>query len=541
MALVSADQLAAQWRGLNEIGAPRQAALIVGLAAAIALAFGAVLWSRESNYQLLAQGVSDREMAAMTQALSGAGIDYRMDPGGTRLMVPATAVARARMELATADLPAKAPTGYEILDQDTGFGTSRMMEAVRHRRALEGELARSIGSIRGVNTARVHLALPEPSAFLRDRQRASASVVTHLGSAGQLDRSQVNGVVSLVANSVPQLDPARVSVVDQRGQLLSDSGQESVSERAGGYQRLTRQLESEYAARIRDLLSPLVGRSGVRAQVNAAIDYTVTERTREDFAPDEQVVRSERVSEQTGGADGAGGVPGALANQPPAGGEAGAAADQGAGNGAQGDAEAPSGNREVVRNFEIGRTLEYSKPVPGQVQRLSVAVMLDHAPQTNADGELERAALAPEQMERARALVREAVGFDADRGDTLSVTNEAFRRDIEPIPDAPAAPFWDQPRLWEWLRDLLGGLALIAVALFVLRPTLKSLAAGGGAASGALPGGATAGPGLPAGGEGVQAPEQTYEQRLSQARGLAQQDPQGTARIAGEWLDGAKD
>jgi flagellar M-ring protein FliF len=545
MALFSTDQLAAQWRGLNHLGALRQVGLIIGLAAAIALAVGAVLWSQQPSYRLLLQGVSGAEMAEVTQALSRSGIDYRIDPGGTRILVPAGDVARARMQLATADLPAKPPTGYEILDQDTGFGASRMMEAIRHRRALEGELARTIASISGVQSARVHLALPDPSAFLRDQQQPSASVVAHLGSAARLDGKQVDGIVNLVANSVPQLDPARVSVVDEQGRLLSDNGADPALEQASAYQRLTRQLESEYVARIRDILAPLVGRSGVRAQVNASVDYTRTETTREDYDPQQSAVRSERVVEDGVTERTARGVPGALSNQPPGAGEAAAEGEGGGeddGANAQGAEAAASGartSREVVRNFEIDRTLEHSRPVPGRIERLSVAVMLDHAPQRNTEGQVERVALAPEELERARDLVRQAVGFNAERGDTLSLSHSPFRREADPVAEAPATPLWEQPRLWAWLRDLVGGLAIIVLALFVLRPALKGLASTGTTGAQALPSAGDDAAGLPpAAGADAQS-EQTYEQRLSEARGLAQQDPQRTARIAREWLNGA--
>ena len=460
-------------------------------------------------------------------------------------MVSASDLARARMELASADLPSEPAQGYELLDKDRGLGVSREAEAVRHRRALEGELAQTISSIDGVDQARVHLALPDASAFLRDQQQPSASVAAQLGSAGSVSDKYVEGIVNLVANSVPQLEPEHVSVVDEEGTLLSDNGENSAVEDVGRYQQLTRQLESEYVDRIRDILAPLVGSDGVRAQVDANMDYTRSEVTSEEYSPDDTALRSEQIEREGEQGDIAQGVPGALANQPP--GEAQAQPPGEGGNqeaGGNGD-NAGTSRENITRNYEVDRRLEHSQPVPGELQRLSVAVVVDNPAaggDAGGEGGNEQAPLSDEQLERARSLVRQAVGFNAERGDTLTLTGEAFNRNEQPMGEPADTPFWEDPSLRSWVSDLLVGLGLIALVLFVLRPTLKGLAARGQSDTEALPNdsqsASTMLPGSAEAAPAALANEKPYEQRLSEARGLAQQDPQRTARIAQEWLDG---
>lgn len=549
---VPAGSPAALIQGFIKLPASRQAVLLVALAACIASAIGIVLWARTPDYSLLYGSLEERDAAQVVAALEKAAIPYRLDAATGALRVPSTAVHEARLKLAAEGLPRGSGSGLEMLSQDPGFGVSRFMENARYQHAVEGELARTIGAMDGVQQVRVHLAIPERSVFVRDRDKPTASVMLQLYRGRTVDDGQVAAIVHLVSSSVPDLAASRVTVVDQAGALLTRPAGQAGLNQSGEHYDYARRLEQDYVRRIEDLLAAVVGPGGVRAKVSAEVDFEVTERTREEYQPDRAVLRSsqEESTESATTGTASGGVPGTLSNQPPQGGSlapeaaaapavAGAAtpAASGAAATATPAATAPTPkerSRRSVRNFEIDRTISHSKLAGGGVKRLTVAVVVDDRLASGADGKQTREPRSQEELDRYTALVRDAVGFNAERGDSINVINAAFVPG-EPAPAVASPPVWEQSWLWQAARLLLGAGALAAVLLGVLRPMLRSVRQAGAAVI-AQSGPATT-PALTQTGELSPAP-----QRLAAPAAppplpdLHEQDPQRVMQVMRNWM-----
>src|SRR5579871_2954056 len=291
--------------------------LLVGLAAAVAAGLSIALWWHGPSYSLLYGNLATEDQAQIAQALDAAQIPYRLQPGSNSIEVPAERLTDARLKLAGQGLP-EGGGGFALMEKEPGFGVSQFMENARYQHALETELARTIAALRPVEGARVHLAVPRQSAFVRDHKGASASVFLQLKQGRRLEQEQIQAIVNLVASSIPDLEANEVTVVDQQGRLLSSpEGHDQFGMREQQYDMIHR-LEDDYAQRIEALLAPLVGAGRARAQVVAQMDMSVTEEAREAYRPDSQIVRSEQTSEQTSrDASAAQGVPGSLSNQPP--------------------------------------------------------------------------------------------------------------------------------------------------------------------------------------------------------------------------------
>src|SRR5580698_376881 len=363
--------------------------LLIGIAAAVAAGVTVVLWTRGPSYSLLFANIAAEDQSQIAQALDASQIPYRVSPGGSGIEVSTEHLSDARLKLAGQGLP-EGGGGFALLDKDPGFGVSQFMENARYQHALETELGRTIANLRPVEGARVHLAIPRQSAFVRDQHPASASVFVQVKPGRRLEQGQVQAIVNLVASSIPEMEATQVTVVDQQGRLLSSPG--SHDEFALGEQQfdMIHQLEDDYTQRIEALLAPMIGAGRVRAQVVAQMDMAVSEEAHEQYRPDSQSVRSEQVSEQNSrDGSGAGGVPGALTNQPPPAGVAQAppnTAPQNANN-ANGAANATAANKapatgatgltqpvggasagsdtssskSTTRNYEIDRTLAYTR------------------------------------------------------------------------------------------------------------------------------------------------------------------------------------
>src|SRR4051812_26297195 len=381
--------------------------LLVGVAAAIAAGVGVMLWSVGPTYSLLYANLGGEDAAQITQSLDSARIPYKLDDGGQSISVPSEQISSARLKLAAQGLP-ESGGGVNAMTKDPGFGVSAFMESARYQHALETELARTIASLQNVQGARVHLAMSRQSAFVSDRRPGSASVFLQLKAGRRLDDEQVQAISNLVASSVPELQAAQVTVVDQAGRLLSAPNGDSDAAIRDKMFEAAHRLEESYANRIQEMLTPLVGPGRVRAQVVAQIDMSTTEQTREQYNPQSQVVRSESTSEDAAknGSGNAGGVPGALTNQPPVPGVAlppGAqpqVAQSGATppGGAAGVATTPntgtssavtgpdSTSRQSTKNYEIDRTMAYTRQPAGKLTRLSVAVLIDNLRTTDKDG-----------------------------------------------------------------------------------------------------------------------------------------------------------
>ena len=482
----------------------RQAGVLVGIAAAVALGGWVVMWSRTPHYSMLYSDLSDRDLTQVADALKSSQIPYRIDPDSGALMVESTKADDARMQLAAAGLPKGSARGFELMEQEPSFGTSQFMEKARYQHAIEGELSRSIARIDNVRAARVHLALPAESVFARAKREPSASVIVDLYGGRRLEPAQVSAIAHLVSASVPNLPSSRVTVIDSRGNLLTDAKRDEQMAVTNQRFEYTRKLEQSYVERVQAILEPFVGPDGVRAEVAADLDFTATEQTRESFNPDLPAVRSERLLEEERIGAGPGGVPGALSNSPPeqaaapeqatapqdpaVAGEAGAAAPAGAKTQA---APPPASKRsQTTRNYEIDRTISHTRQSVGTLRKLSVAVVL-RKPQPvvpaavpAAPGQPAAAAPAPaapveftaDELARMTQLVKDAVGFDAARGDTVTVSPTTFVGPAAPEP-LPPLPIWEQPWAWDVGKQVLGGLFVLLLFFGLLRPAVKSLVA----------------------------------------------------------------
>jgi flagellar M-ring protein FliF len=510
--------------------AVKQILLLVGLAAAVAAGVALVLWSQGENYTPLYSGLADRDIGEISTQLESAGVPYEVDPASGSLLVPADRKYEVRMQLASSGLPRGAGFGIDEMPDRSSFGQTPFMENALYVRAVETELARTIGSMQPVEMARVHLALPPQSVFLRQKREPSASVMLKLFAGRRLDESQVQAVVHLVASSVPDLVPSRVTVVDQSGALLTSQNGDSTASLTTSQFEYRKQIESDYAQRIQSLLGSIVGPERVRASVSAEIDFTQVEETRESFDPNVQLVRSEQTSEDTRRGDGVQGVPGALSNQPPevAAPPAGTAAAAGA------TAEAVSTSRTATRNFELDKTVSHTRGAIGSIQRLSIGVLVDNKPPATRNGQ--PTPLTEQEIASLTDIVRQAVGFDEARGDTISVVNSAFQP-VAPLAQPDAPPFWENPALWSIARQVLGAALVLALAYFVLRPMMQVLTRPQpvAAAPAAVEFAAQMQPMLMPGGRVLGLP-MGYEDRMAAARSVAGQDPRQVAQVVRNWV-----
>jgi len=551
-----ANDIAAQNFSAPLASAIKPLLILVGIAAAVAVGLSVALWSRGTSYSLLYANLAADDQARIAQALDAAQIRYRLQPTSNGIEVATEHLAEARLKLAGQGLP-EGGGGFALLDKDPGFGVSQFVESARYQHALETELARTIANLRPIEGARVHIALPRQSAFVREQRAASASVFVQLKAGQRLEQQQVQAIINLVASSIPELDAHQVTVVDQQGRLLSQPpGHDEFSLREEQFD-LVHRLEDDYRERIEALLAPLVGSGHVRAQVVAQLDMSVSEEAREQYRPDSQIVRSEQVSEQQS-RDGAGaqGVPGALSNQPPPGGVAApappavpaAAKPAGSAPGAAAPpapasvAPAPeSSTRESTRNYEIDRTLAYTREPAGRLKRLTVAVLIDdpHEAAGQGGGKAQSAPLSSAQLEHITQLVKDAVGFDQARGDTVSVVNASFAAEA-PVPEGPlqAPAIWERPLFHDLLRLVAGAVVLIVLVLAVLRPLMKNLLAALQRERLAAPAAA------PAGSAALASPSAANAvvlldpaQQLTQARTLVHQDPKRVAQVVRGWVE----
>ncbi|WP_042428174.1 flagellar basal-body MS-ring/collar protein FliF [Comamonas granuli] len=530
----------------------------IGVVLLVAAAMAAVLLGRQQDYRVLFANLSDKDGGAIVAQLTQMNVPYRYTEGGGAIMVPSDRVHDVRLRLASQGLPKGTVTGFEVMESGR-FGVTQFQERLNFQRGLEGELTRSIQSLSSVQSARVHLALPQQNGFFREQQKPSASILVSLYPGRTLDRAQIAGIVHLVAASVPELQPAAVSVLDDSGKLLSQSGEAGNGAAVDAQQlQYVQQIEQQYTRRIMEILEPVVGRNNIKAQVTAELDFSQTDSTQEQYrpnqTPDAAVVRSQQVLESretaTSTSTGPVGV-GAVANQPPAPSAApinGAnPAPQAAGQagGQQQGTDTGSSKRESTTNYEVDKTVRVTRGNNWAIKRVNAAVVVNYQSVTDAKGKVEQKPLSPEQMEKMTALVRETVGYSRDRGDSVNLMNAPFQQ--EPVV-ANDTPLWKQPETQELARSLAWpvGMALFAalVLLGLVRPALKAL--GGpraipmaGAQLDAVEADQPERPALPAPAKKEQQAVATPEQlRLEEARALARSNPVAVANIVKNWVGG---
>ncbi len=561
---------------LSEMTMLRQVGLMVGLAASVAIGFAVVLWSQQPDYRPLYGSLAGMDGKQVMDTLTTANIPYTIEPNSGALLVKADDVQRARIQLASAGVTQHdGNVGFEILDKDQGLGTSQFMEATRYRRGLEGELARTISSLNNIKAARVHLAIPKSSVFVRDDRKPSASILVELYAGRTLEPSQVMAIVNLVSTSVPELAKSQISVVDQKGNLLSDQAENSELTMAGKQFDYSRRMESMLTQRVQNILQPVLGNDRYKAEVSANVDFSAVESTAESFNPDQPALRSEQsVNEQRSSSSGPQGVPGALSNQPPgpatapqaAGGAAGAAAAIAPGqplldaNGQQimdpatgqpALAPYPADKRvQSTKNFELDRSISHTKQQQGRLTRLSVAVVVDDQVKINAaNGEMTRTPWSADDLNRFTRLVQNAVGFDASRGDSVSVVNVPFS--VEQGEVIAEIPFYSQPWFWDIVKQAVGIIFILILVFGVLRPVLNNITNGKSKELAGFDDG-TGGFGGMGGGDELSndrvslggpqsillpSPTEGYDAQLNAIKSLVAEDPGRVAQVVKEWIN----
>ncbi|HIF0143901.1 TPA: flagellar basal-body MS-ring/collar protein FliF [Yersinia enterocolitica] len=463
--------------------------LLIAASAAVAILVALMLWAKSPDYRVLYSNLNDRDGGDIVTQLTQLNIPYRFADNGGALLIPADKVHETRLRLAQQGLPKGGAVGFELLDQEK-FGISQFSEQVNYQRALEGELARTIGTLGPVLNVRVHLAMPKPSLFVREQKSPTASVTLALQPGRALDDGQINAIVYMVSSSVAGLPPANVTVVDQTGRLLTQSDSAGRDLNAAQL-KFTNEVENRFQRRIETILAPMVGSGNVHAQVTAQVDFASREQTDEEYKPNQAAnqgaVRSQQVStsEQLGGTN-VGGVPGALSNQPsatpvapievpqatPA---AGAGAAANAANrpatAARQTATSSNSRHDQTTNFEVDRTIRHTQQQAGMMQRLSVAVVVNYG----SDKAGKPIALSKDQLAQVESLTREAMGFSTVRGDTLNVVNTPFNA----TDDASGSnlPFWQQPSFFDQLLNIGRYLLILLVAWILWRKLVRPLIA----------------------------------------------------------------
>ena len=538
---------------LDKISSQQKMGLMLAVSAVVALAVAGWMWNQTPDYKVLFSNISDRDGGAIVASLQQMNVPYKFAEGGGAILVPANQVHDVRLKLASQGLPKGGLVGFELMENQK-FGTSQFLEQVNFQRALEGELARSIQSLAAVSGARVHLAMPKQSVFMREQQKPSASVLINLHAGRTLDSQQVSAIMHLVSSSVPNLPFKNVTVVDQHGNLLSRIDESNVNTGLDPSQlKYVQALEQSYIQRIEAILSPIVGQENVRAQVAADIDFAQSEQTSELYKPNQNpadsAVRSQHTSESASRpGSGEGGVPGALSNQPPAPATAPVTTPPAAPNAAQPGAAPgaaavvsptpPNTRKDSTINYEVDKTIQHVRKPVGGIKRLSVAVVVNYRKVTDQNGVTSAKPLTDAEKVQITDLVKEAMGFSNERGDTLNVVNSAFA-DIE-RELIPELPLWKQPDMLELgqqvAKTLLIGALILYLMLGVLRPMLKRM-------------NPPPPPSLPA-----EQPDQSiphvipapkpppqisqHEQTLALARQLARDDPKMVANVVKQWVAG---
>ncbi|HEY9279308.1 MAG TPA: flagellar basal-body MS-ring/collar protein FliF [Eoetvoesiella sp.] len=531
-------------------------------AAAVAIIVVLLLSSRAPDYRVLFSNLEDRDGGAIVTALTQMNVPYKFSENGTALMVPADRVHETRLQLAEQGLPRGGDVGFELLD-NTRFGASQFTEQVTYQRALEGELVSSIEAVHSVQKARVHLAIPRETLFVRERQAPTASVLLTLYPGRTLSSSQVSAITWLVSSSVPNLNAENVSVVDQNGRLLTAPSGEAGAD--GTQRSFVNDIEQRTVQRILTLVSPLVGAGNVRAQATADVDFSLREQTSEVYRPNQKPGEAAVRSEQTSNSEQyqvlpPEGVPGALTNQPPANATApivtpapaaGAVPNAAANAANQANAgpnvtattnplnapawtKQPGNSRhDATINYEVDRTISHIKDPTGKLRRLSVAVVVNY--QRDRDGEL--APLPAAELDKLNELVKDAMGFSQERGDTLTVINSEFNE-----ASAETLPVWKNPE-YQALALALGKYLLIALAVFlvwrkIVRPLVQSAVQ---ANTQAMPAPAAVDDSTEKQKEAEAlkraASMSRYEDNLNTARTMAQKDPRAVAMVLRTWME----
>ena len=534
---------------LSQLSNQKKLGLILSAAAVVALLAGALMWSQTPEYRVLYNNVPDQDGAAIIGALQQMNVPYKFSESGGAILVPEKQVHEVRLRLAGQGLPKGGLAGFELMENQK-FGASQFLEQVNYQRALEGELARSIQSIAAVQSARVHLAIAKPSVFSREKQQPSVSVLLNLHAGRVLSVEQVSAIVHLMSSSVPNLPVKNVTVVDQHGNLLSTQNDKQDSRFDAKQLEYIQELEENYIRRIETILTPITGAANVRAQVTADVDFSRVERAEETYRPNNTeaeaaAIRSQQTLEATStGSKLDGGIPGALSNRPPE--PASAPIEAGGENkeGADKPAVPTDKKKESTTNYEVDKTVQHVQQSTGNIKRLSAAVVVNYRKKVDENGEVTNEPLTADEIKEINNLVREAMGYNEKRGDSLTVTNNLFTHTGEMVLDVP---LWKDPDVIMLAKDIGKQLLIAAVVLFfllkILKPFLKSLTppaslplpaeqgqlTDGSAAAGQLPGKVDE--------AAIQAIQKSiFDENLKRAKQLALDEPAIVANVVKDWM-----
>ena len=542
MAVAGEMVVPANVMGLAQSASGRKIMLMLGVAGIIAVMAAIWMWGQQPDYRVLFSNFSDRDGGAIVAELEKMGVPYKYAEGGGAVLVPADRVHDARLKLASQGLPKGGNVGFELMENQK-LGASQFVERVNFQRAMEGELARSIESVASVQAARVHLAMPKDTIFVAEQKSPTASVLLNLHPGRSLDPQQVSAIVHLVASSVPDLSTKNVTLVDQNGNLLSDPGKTAgINGMDPSQIKYVQELQQNVVKRIESIITPIVGAHNVRAEATADVDFARTEQAVESYKPNQtpeaMVIRSQQTSESQNGGAGAGGVPGALSNQPPAPATAPIVAP---GNGAAPAPGAPAGGntrKDATVNYEVDKTIQYVQQAGGGLKRLSVAVVVNYRKTTDKAGKVSMKPLTDAEKTQITNLVKEAMGYNEARGDSVNVVNTPFATAEQEV--IPEQPIWKQPANISLAKEigkyLLVGIALVILYLRVLKPLFKKLME-----APTLP--ATApvivgphGAHLPDGSLAALPGQSNYQDNLNRAQKLASEDPRVVANIVKTWV-----
>jgi flagellar M-ring protein FliF len=550
--VIDAAPAAAPNFGQRIMALPMQRKLLLagGLVALLGIFIAMLTMGREGDYRVLYSNLSDKDGGAIIASLQQMQVPYKHAEGGAAILVPADKVHDVRLKLAAAGLPKGSVVGFELMENQK-FGVTQFQERLNFQRGLEGELIRSIQSIASVQAARIHLALPNQNGFFREQQKPSASVVLTLYPGRVLDRAQIAGIVHLVSSSVPEMSPKAVTVVDQSGSLLS--GPQEGNDQGGlDAQQLqyVRQIEGNYTQRIRDILEPVVGKDNFRAQVTAEVDFSQTESTAEEYKPNqkpgEASVRSQQSSDQQGqGAASPSGVPGAASNQPPV---PATAPVNGASQPLQAAGAGGPRGHEAVTNYEVDKMVRVTRNATGNIKRLNAAVVLNHRTVTDAKGKSTTQPIPQEEVDKLTALVRETIGMDDKRGDSIKLVTAPFQPVKEEVDDTP---LWKRPETIDLVRTLAVPAALTLAAVIVvfgaIRPAIQAAKplpppepteAEKEAETAKLSAVVDDANVLPGAGETLALEGPDDDKRLERAIALAKENPLAVANVLRGWMNG---
>ena len=523
--------------------------LAFGIAAIIAVMTVVMMWSMGGKYKVVFSNFSDKDGGAIVSALEQMNVPYKLADGGASILVPEDQVYQTRLKLSAMGLPKGGNVGFELLENQK-FGVSQFVEQVNYQRALEGELERSIQSIAGVDNARVHLAIPKSSVFVREDQKPTASVLVKMASGRSLEQRQVSAIVHLVSSSVPNLPSSGVDIVDNNGNLLSDQGKKGDKTLDASQMKYVEQIQNNIAGRVQSIIAPIVGIKNVKAEAQAEIDFNNHEEANEIFKPNQDpktaVVRSMQTHETsqpigavnpTGST--AGGIPGAASNQPPANANAPIVGAKDAAN-TGGAAPAMGSEKHSIANYEVNKTITFDQKSMGGIKKLSVAVVVNNKQELDKDGKVVSRPLTDDEKNQISDLTKKAMGYDEARGDSLTVVNTPFNEIGSN--DMPDLPIWKDPSYIDGAKDIGKWILSLVVVFLLYSKGLKPMMAKWAAGETIFPGRKAAALALEEDlDEDTGMPvikKSPYQRDLDNVQKLAKDNPKVVSDVVSNWVSG---